>query len=140
EAASGALAIRLLHRGHHFGEPGQRQEPRQLDAETATALAAEEAPQRERLVDEMPDVRMGRVEAAEAPEELAGAQLQASGKIQRRGVRLFDLDAFEREAEVRVEAEVGVDRGPQRHFELLQVEAGPGGVVGPGLTVLVMRE
>ena len=53
---------------------------------------------------------MGRVDAAEAGQELPGAQLQVAGQLQARGVDLLDLDAELAEHDVRVEAEVRVDR------------------------------
>jgi len=55
------------------------------------------------LIDEVPLVRVGRVDAPEAGEELAGADLEARRERERGRIGLLELDAVETEDDVGVE-------------------------------------
>jgi hypothetical protein len=83
---------------------------------------------------------VGRVEPAEAGQELTDPHLQVVRQRQRGAVGLLDLDAELAEDDVAIEAEVRIDRLADRHLELLQVEAAPGRVVPAGLEVVVLGE
>src|SRR5690606_32089821 len=92
EAPRSGLAARVLDRTDDLDVPRQGGEPGQLDAEPSAPLAAEDAADGERLIDEIPAVWVGRVDATEAVQKLSEARLEASRQGERRAVGLLDLD------------------------------------------------
>ena len=82
----------------------------------------------ERIVGEIPGVRMGRIDAAEGGEKLAAFELQTARQVGRLHERFFDFDlgfvvVIELENDVGEPFEVGIDGAVERKLEVARVEA-----------------
>src|SRR6266545_4868848 len=110
-----------LPRDVQLGEPRQRREPREVDPRTGEDLVREDPAARERRVDEVPDVRVLLVLAAERAEELTGAHLQPRGKVQGGQVRLLHRGPLaRRERDEDVGPCVRVDHRLEPELQLLE--------------------
>src|SRR5215213_172454 len=121
------FSLAVLNGQEGFGVEVARQQPGEPQAGRAQAVRAEEAPVHQRLIDEIPRVRVGRVEPAELGEELPRLRLEPMGQRRRRDIHLFELDlglAFGRdlEDEVGLTAEVGVYRALEDGLDVLHRE------------------
>src|SRR5690606_38402674 len=110
------------------------------DPDASQAFASEDAPERERLIREVPGVRVQSVRTTEARQELTETRREPRAERERRRVRFFELDPGMPEDEVAVEAERGIHRGTERKLEPEQLEAGSSGIVGSGLMILFLGE
>src|SRR5262245_39479682 len=83
---------------------------------------------------------MSRVDPPEPRQKLPETRLEATRKVERRAVRLFDLHAVETKHEIGIETQIWIDSRGRRKLELLQVEARDLGIVLTGLKVRVVRK
>ncbi len=86
------LSLAVLDRESGFGVEVGRQQPGDPRPHGAQPVRSEEAAVDQRLVDEVPAVRVTRIEPAELGEELPRLELQPPGEGACRGVDLFQLD------------------------------------------------
>ena len=77
--------------GAELEEQVGRRKPLELQA-VLSALPAEERLVHERLIDEVPGMRVDFVQVAEAREETTALEREAAGSAMRAEVRLFDVD------------------------------------------------
>ncbi len=136
EARRGLALVGVLHAELQLGVPGQRAQPGESRARGAQTVAAEHAGVDDRLIDPIPRVRMGRVDAAELGEEVAALQLQIRGQRRGREVRLLELDVVRRIDDVSFGGEVRIDGARERELRLLEREAAPLRIVSAPLQAL----
>src|SRR5204863_3862367 len=125
---AGRLTLTVLHGQKCFGVEVRRHQPRNARTHRAKAVGPEEAPVDERLVDEIPRMRMLRVQPSELGEELPRFDLQSLREGAGRGVNLFELDrrlAFgsDLKNDIRLTSQVRIDGAFENRFDILDGKA-----------------